>query len=312
VFNKYNQVRVHKETESECKSRRTHLNDLTISLLSTMLWDALKKSLKNRIGKVFIDEDMYRYAIPLQNSTSQGGFGVLSTGSRLPIPEGKKIRAFTYWEKVNDIDLSCFGIDKDGNKTEFSWRTMSYRQSGAITYSGDETSGYNGGSEYFDIDLEAIKKEYPTMKYIIFANNVYSGINFNQCICRAGYMMRDVIDSGEVYEPKTVESAYKIDCNSTYAYLFGIDFDTRELVWLNIAREGNTRVAGTTEFDFLLKHFNTTKCINMHNIFTMMATEIVDNPEAADVIVSDKKIDIEDVEIVQPFDFDKILKYINM
>lgn len=311
MFTKYNQMRVHKETESECKSRRTHLNNLTISLLSTKIYEILTTTLKNKLGKVYIDEGMYRYAIPLQNNTSQGGFGVLSTGSRLPIPEGKKVRAFTYWEKVNDIDLSCFGIDAYGNQTEFSWRTMRYKQSKAITYSGDQTSGYHGGSEYFDIDLEAIRKEYPNLKYIIFADNVYSGINFNECICRAGYMMRDVIDSGEVYEPKTVESAYKIDCDSTYAYLFGIDLDTRELVWLNIAREGNTRVAGTTEFDFLLKYFNITECINMQSLFTMMASEIVDTPDAAEMIVTDKEISFKDVEIVHPYDFDKILKYIN-
>ena len=44
-------------------------------------------------------------------------------------------------------------LTEDGNRREFSWRTMSRHQSGAITYSGDQTSGYLGGSEYFDINL---------------------------------------------------------------------------------------------------------------------------------------------------------------
>ena len=80
----------------------------------------------------------------------------------------KKLRAFTYWEKVDDIDLSCFGLTDDGRRIEFSWRTMAGNQSDAITYSGDETSGYKGGSEYFDIKLEEFKKMYPAVKYIVF------------------------------------------------------------------------------------------------------------------------------------------------
>lgn len=315
TFTKYNQIRCHKETDNECVRRRTHLNNLTVSMLKTMILKTLEENLRGKLGKVYIDEDMYRYAIPLQNNTSQGGFGVLATGSRLPIPEGKKVRAFTYWEKVHDIDLSCFGIDEDGNRTEFSWRTMYNNHSDAITYSGDQTSGYHGGSEYFDIDLDAINKRFPKMKYMIFADNVYSGINFNHCYCKAGYMIRDILDSGEVYEPKTVESSYIIDCQSTYAYLFGIDLDTREMVWLNIAQEGNTRVAGTTEFDFLLKYFDIIKCINMQNLFRMMATETVKDSADADVVVTDKTIIVPDgmdvKEVIHPYDFDKMLKYIN-
>ena len=314
AFTKYNQLRVHKETEDECSRRRTHLGDLTISVLKRMLKNTLKEALKDKLGKVYIDEKMTRYALPIQNNTSQGGFGVLSTGSRLPIPKGKKVRAFTYWEKVNDIDLSCFGIEEDGTQTEFSWRTMAGRQSKAITFSGDETRGYNGGSEYFDIDLDVIKHMYPKMKYIIFADNVYtSGYNFTDCYCTAGYMLRDEIDSGEVYEPKTVESSYRINCESRFAYLFGIDLDTREMVWLNVAREGQYAVAGATEFSFLLKYFYATECINMHEFFSMMASEIVDDPTEADVVVTNKVIEgiKDDTEIIREYDFDKILAYLN-
>ena len=32
-------------------------------------------------------------------------------------------------------------------------------------------------------------------------------------------MLRDWDDSGQVYEPKTVKSAYLVNCESTFAYL---------------------------------------------------------------------------------------------
>ncbi len=75
---------------------------------------------------------------------------------------------------------------------------MSRHQSGAITYSGDETSGYPGGSEYFDINLPEFKARYSEYRYLIFCDNVYSRKNFNECFCKAGYMLRDWEDSGQV------------------------------------------------------------------------------------------------------------------
>ena len=82
---------------------------------------------------------------------------------------------------------------------------MSRYQAGAITYSGDETSGYSGGSEYFDINIPEFRALYSEYQYLIFCDNVYSGTNFSKCFCKAGYMLRDWEDSGQVYEPKTVK-----------------------------------------------------------------------------------------------------------
>lgn len=208
---------------------------------------------------------------------------------------------------MNDIDLSVFALTEDGNRREFSWRTMSRHQSGAITYSGDETSGYLGGSEYFDINLPEFKARYSEYRYLIFCDNVYSGKNFNECFCKAGYMLRDWEDSGQVYEPKTVKSAYRINCESTFAYLFGIDLLTNEFIWLNIAKDGNSRVAGDTTLSFLTDYFHLTEIMNMYDFFSMMAEKIVDDPMEADVIVTDHEIEgAVEAEIIREYDFEKI------
>ena len=243
---------------------------------------------------------MKNYTLPLAENTSQGGLGVLSKGSRIPMDEGKKLRAFTYWEQVNDIDLSVFALTEDGNRREFSWRTMSRHQSGAITYSGDETSGYLGGSEYFDINLPKFKAQYSEYRYLIFCDNVYSGKNFNECFCKAGYMLRDWDDSGQVYEPKTVKSAYLVNCESTFAYLFGIDLFTNEFVWLNVAKNSKSRVAGDTNLSFLTDYFHLTDVMNMYDFFSMMAEKIVEDPMEADVVVTDHEVKCtEEVQIIR-------------
>lgn len=314
-FTKYNQLRVHKETPDEAKKRRSHITEGQAEMLAERIMKNLRAVLKNRLGKVYIDPDMKNYALPIQENTSQGGYGVLTRGSRIHIGEAKKLRAFTYWEKVNDIDLSVFGIDKNGECTEFSWRTMAGRQSYAITYSGDETSGFNGGSEYFDIDTEKFRKEYPDMRYLVFCDNVYSRVHFNKCLCKAGYMVRDTEDSGAVYEPKTVKSAFIIDSDSVFAYLFGVDLGTNDFIWLNMARDSSANVAGTTDMSFITDYFNVTDVINVASFFGMMATEVVDDMSEADVIVTDKNLEgaekLSDAEIIRDYDFEKMIALMN-
>ena len=306
-FTKYNRLKVHTETPEEARKRRSVISEGQAHMLEDHILKNLQKVLKNRLGRVYIDPAMKKYAVPLQENTSQGGFGVLPKGSRIPIPDTKKIRAFTYWEKVNDIDLSVFGMDDKGNRIEFSWRTMSSKQSDAITFSGDQTSGYNGGSEYFDIDLSKFRARYPKTHYLIFCDNVYSGIPFSSCFCKAGFMNRDLIDSGEVYEPKTVKSSFLINTESTFAYLFGIDLKTNELIWLNIARDSSVNVAGTTNMDFLTDYFRLTDIINVYSLFEMMAAELVNDPEDAEVIVTDKDVKCgENVQVIREYDVEKM------
>lgn len=313
VFTNHNKVKVHHETDEEAKKRKSVISEEYANALYTGIRNNIRKELKGRLGKVYIDPAMKSIALPLQENTSQGGVGVLPKGSRIAIEPGKKIRAFTYWEKVNDIDLSVIGLDDKGCQTEFSWRTMYRNQSTALTYSGDETSGYNGGSEYFDINVGEFKKLYPKIKYLILCDNVFSRINFNRCFCKAGFMTRDIDDSGEIYEPKTVQSSYLIDCESMFAYLFGIDLEKNEFVWLNTARQGNTTVAGTTSLDFITRYFDVTSVINMYTFFEMMATEQVDDPSEADIVVSDNIVDhAERTEVIRSYDFDKVLALMNV
>ena len=312
-FTKHNLLRVHKETDEEFFRRQSLVSEDVRQMVPPVLWENLEKIYHGRLGKVYIAPGMDKIAVPLQETTASGGYGVLSKGSRIPIKAGKKVRCFTYWEKVNDIDLSVIALAKDYRQMEFSWRSMWGRQSSAITYSGDQTSGYHGGSEYFDVDLDAFMAEYPEAEYLVFCNNVYSRVPFSRCLCKAGYMDRDVLDSGEVFEPKTVATSFQITCDSTFAYLFAIDLKTRELVWLNVSRDSNVQVAGVTSVDFLKAYFRASQLINVHKLFAMLATEVVEKPEAADVIVTDEELSVaEGVEVIHSYDSERILALMNV
>ena len=187
------------------------------------------------------------------------------------------------------------------------------KQSDSITYSGDETSGYYGGSEYFDIDVKKFKEEHPNVEYLVFCDNVYtSGVTFDKCICKAGYMIRDVKDSGQVYEPKTVNTSFVIDSNSRFAYLFAIDLNANDFIWLNVARDSNEAIAGTTSFEFITKYFDMTSVMNVHEFFSMMGTEIVDDMADAEIVVTDKLVDVkEGTEVIRSCDTERILALMN-
>ena len=311
-FTRHNKFMVHKENAKEYAKRKSFVSRQVRELVAPYILENLKELYHHQLGTVYIDEGMKKIALPLQETASMCGYGILPKGSRMPIEEGKFIRGFTYWEKVDDIDLSVMGITEDGRQVEFSWRTMIKMISPAIVYSGDETSGYKGGSEYYDIDLNKFKNEYPSVRYLVFCNNVYSRIPFLLCRCKAGYMIREEMNSGEVFEPKTVASSFAINCDSTFAYLFGIDLEEREVVWLNLARSGSIQVAGDTSFEFLLDYFKLTNIFNVYDLFVMLASELTDDASMADVVVTDKQvITREGAVVIRSCDYEKILAYMN-
>lgn len=311
VFTKHGMTTVHNETEEEGAKRLSVLDEDTLryvrKCLTTKLNDAYAGLIK---GSVYVDPEFKRIAVPINESASNGGYGTLPKGSWLPLPKSKVIRAFTYWEKVNDIDLSVQGLMEDGRLMEYSWRTMWHNQSDDICYSGDETSGYKGGSEYFDVDVELFKRNHPKVEYLIFCNNVYSSKNFNECVCRAGYMTRERLSSGEIYEPKTVGTSFTINAPSTYAYLFAIDLRKDRLIWLNTNRAGSCHVAGESGSDFLRRYFGMTDVFNAASLAFAAAEHITETPEDADVIFSDR-FEGDDKVVIHSYDVEKLMALAN-
>ena len=315
TFMKNGLMRVHHETKEEASRRKSYISDETRSLVFRNLTSSLDKTLSGRLNgkKVWIDRPMWKIALPLEMSSGETGYGVLPTGSRIDIPEGKIVRAFTYWEKVNDIDLSCFAMSENGGTKEFSWRSMWHEQSEEIAFSGDVTNGFNGGSEYFDINLDLFKRWNPDYRYLIFCDNIFSDggrKHFKDVVCKAGFMLRDEITSGEVYEPSTVKTSFRMTADGSFGYLFAIDLYRREMVWLNLARSGNHAIAGDTSMDVVRRYFTATDYISVGYLYFTAGVQVY-NQEDADILVTDMygaETEIGGKEIVRSCDFEKMLK----
>jgi hypothetical protein len=77
-------------------------------------------------------------------------------------------------------------------------------------------------------------------------------------------------------------------------------------------KDGFNHVAGATKLDFLKKYFNAVDVINLYDFFGMMATEIVSDPDSADIIVSDAELtEIKGKEIIRSYDFERIIELMN-
>jgi len=309
-FTKHNLMYTHTEDENETQNRKSFLQKEVASRAHKMIQKRLKHLWKGRFGKVYIDPKMKQIAWPLSENTTEAGYGVLPKGSKIYLKNAKTVRAFTYWEKVDDIDLSCVGLTEDGRCVEFSWRTMHDLQSKAITFSGDQTSGYNGGSEYFDIQIKEFKKEWPEVRYVIFSDNVYSCVPFCAVTCRAGYMLRKHPDSGEVFEPKTVKSSFKINSATTFVHLFGLDMREESFVWLNISDGMKTPIAGEQYMWYLTDYFTQAEAFSVYDFFAWAAKTIVDRPEEADVVVSDDLSICEGKKCYHSYDFATLMALI--
>lgn len=316
TFVRLGKLRKHTETEKEYSHRRTQLFEAFSEYLSIWLLGRLEDTCRGTLGKVYIADGLRNAALPLQEGASMGGFGTLPRGTRIPLPDYKKIRAFTYWEKVDDIDLSCFALDDNGNTAEFSWRNMAARQSPGILFSGDQTAGFDGGSEYFDIDIAQFREERGSQwHYLVFCNNVYSSDTFDRCVCRAGYMLRDIDDTGEVFEPATVQTSFIVNCSSRAAYLFALDLHDPALIWLNLGESSMARVAGNGDVSFLARYLHTVDIINLHDFARMLAAEVVTSPAEADVVFSDDPPELlalrDDQELIRPRDTARLLELLN-
>ena len=126
-------------------------------------------------------------------------------------------------------------------------------------------------------------------------------------------MIRAEEDSGEVYEPKTVSSAYTIDAKTTYAILFAIDLNTNEIVWLNLGMYGRKQVAGEDDIRFVLPYFDILSIASIYELFAAKAETIVTNPEEADIIVSDEMFEgIRDDQVqIHSYDYEKLFTHLN-
>jgi hypothetical protein len=177
-------------------------------------------------------------------------------------------------------------------------------------HSGDITNGGpvdgDGVSEFLDVDIDSVVRH--GARYVVYQVYNYTNQKYSDMPhAMFGWMGREDVNSGEIYEPKTVEQKMDLTSESTVCIPVIFDCVTREIIWcdMNLTIDHCNRRRGVNNLENNLSGVAATcySIVNMHkpNLYDLIDLHIkarglrVSNKEDADVI-----FDINDG--ITPFD----------
>ncbi|MCM3032134.1 TerD family protein [Niallia sp. MER 6] len=207
---------------------------------------------KGPIGKVYLDEALKNYLVPFSQRSANKSVKAVVRGSKLDVAESMKtIRTFLYWKDGSkdwgtDIDLSAVMYDEAWGYLEHvsytNLRSAKYKSS----HSGDITSAPAGASEFIDLDIQSVRNF--GGRYIVFSIHSFSGEAFNELPeCFMGWMSRENPNSGEIYEPKTVENRMDITSDSKICIPMILDLQDNKIIWTDVALRTDPYFANNVE-----------------------------------------------------------------
>jgi len=268
------------------------------------------------LKSVYLDESLKSYLVPFSQRSASKSMKTYVRGSKIDIPKGNTIRFFLWWKDIKDddwggrvdIDLSAVMYDADWNYME----KISYTNLRSATYnachSGDITSAPNGACEFIDIDIPSFVKN--NARFIVMNVLSYSGQAFNiMPECYAGWMIRQSPQSGEIFEPKTVQDKVDLTADTRICIPVVLDLVDRKVIWTDIALNNRPSFQINVEANnggiaLMGKAINEMTKPNLYDLFNLHVKarkgKLVKKIEDADTVFSVK-------EGVTPFDIEKIM-----
>lgn len=266
---------------------------------------------KDFLGNVYLSEEFKHYIVPFSQRSASKALKTIVRGSKLPIPENTNaLRAFIWWTNMDergdrwnsgrvDIDLSAAIFDENWNYMEHVSYTNLRSTKYKACHSGDITNGGsvngNGVSEFLDVDIDSVVKY--GARYVVYQVYNYTGQHYSDMPhAMFGWMNREDVNSGEIYEPKTVEQKMDLTSQSTVCIPVIFDCVNREVVWcdMNLTINGCHTHYGGNNLESNLSGVAATcySMVNMSkpNLYDLIDLHIrarglrVDNKEDADIV----------------------------
>lgn len=296
--------------------------------LSAILEEALiaKFSEKEPMGNVYVSDSLKNFVVPFSQRSASAGKKIITRGSRIPIDrETSILRAFLWWTNLDeseyygrvDLDLSASVYNelyRCIDYISFSNLHDSVRERGLV-HSGDITNGGpisgSGVAEFIDIDLDKVKEL--GGRYIVFQCYSFTGQPFDKLPNSSfGWMNREDMDSGEVFEPLTVVNLIELSQPTTRFTPVIFDLFNREFIWadLNIGLgytsgfKGSileSNVDATTKLLYAMTHLSKPDLYTLACLNARARGNLVTEPQEADIIfdidpsIPERKTDAQDM-----------------
>ncbi|MGE6259958.1 TerD family protein [Heyndrickxia sporothermodurans] len=255
-------------------------------------------SKRDSLGKVYIDEALKDYVVTFSQRSANKSLRSIVRGSKIDIPnDAKTIRSFIYWKEPQndrvDIDLSAVIYSEKWEYLEHISYT-NLRSGKLVAYhSGDITSAPNGASEFIDIDIHSVQRS--GGRYVVFSIHSFSDQVFSEVPeCFIGWMLRQYPNSGEVFEPKTVEDKIDVTSSTKIGIPMIVDLYENKIIWADIALKSNPRYYNNVEGNQMgmiligkaLTTMNKTNLYDLLQLHVQARGEICHNKGEADIIFS--------------------------
>jgi hypothetical protein len=188
------------------------------------------------LGKVYVDEGLRSQNVPFAQRSASKALRTISRGSRLALPACDTIRFFVWWTEPKgertDIDLAAVFFGGDWKRLgDVSYYNL---KEWGSAHSGDITSAPDGAAEFIDLHLPTVREKgvrYVAMVIYSFTQQAFKDLPE----CFAGWMARRQVQSGEVFEARTVRDKIDIAGDTTVNVPLIIDLQEKQVVWADIA-----------------------------------------------------------------------------
>lgn len=192
------------------------------------------------LGSVWIDPRLKDQFVPYSQRSASRSLRSVVRGSRFALGEGDVVRFFLWWKNIErsnggqarvDLDLS---VSFFGDEWQSAGQIAFYnlREMGCY-HSGDITSAPTGACEFIDISLSSAQQR--GVRYLVMSAISFTGQHFIQLPeCFAGWMLREEPNSGEVFEPRTVQEKVDLTSDASIAIPVIIDIRERWIYWADV------------------------------------------------------------------------------
>ena len=271
--------------------------------------NALIEHFKERkpLGKVYVSETMRNYLVPFNQRSTSKSVKTIVPGSRVSIDENTRaLRGFIWWTNMEngqrvDLDLSMGIFDENFRYMQHISYTNLKSQDFAAYHSGDIVDGGSvngaGASEFLDVNLDAAVKH--GARYLVYQVYCFTRQAFsNLPNVHFGFMERDCVNSGEIYEPKTVKQKINLTSNSNVAIPVIFDCVERKVIWcdMNLGLAGYHTRGNNIETNLSIVELACYCMVHMHKptIYDLIQLHVkargtfCDNIEEADVVFDEE------------------------
>ncbi|HKF54627.1 MAG TPA: TerD family protein [Blastocatellia bacterium] len=200
------------------------------------------------LGTCYLDPALGDYLVPFSQRSASKSLRTLVRGSKVPLPSNcETLRFFIRWKNKigaegiserTDLDLSAVMFNDDFTRsTPIAYYSLKDSEIDAC-HSGDIVDAPSGASEFIDVRINrTLATGY---RYVVMCVNSFTRQQFSSLPeCFAGWMAREHPNSGEIFEPCTVQDRIDVTAAARMVLPMIMDLERRQVIWCDLGIKAN-------------------------------------------------------------------------